>query len=105
MEIYNFDFYDIQQQVIAFMLQNGIFPYDQNMPISTDGRIHRFRTHDDDAGDKSGAYCIFYDGWPAGFVQDWRNHTGAITWSFPRENLNQEGQSFFDDDSIRKLFK
>ena len=105
MDFYFFNLDDIQQQVIAFMLHNGIIPYDQSMPISTDGRIHRFRTRDDDSSDKSGAYCIFYDTWPAGWVQDWRNHTGAITWSFPRENLNQEGQSFFDDDRYRKALE
>ena len=105
MDVYNFDLFDIQQQLLAFMLLNGIFPYDQNMPISTDGRIHRFRTRDDDASDKSGAYCIFYDTWPAGWVEDWRNHTGAISWSFPRENLNQEGQSFFDDAKYKKALQ
>ena len=105
MDNYTFSYYDIQQQVIAFMLQNGIIPYDQNMPISTDGRIHRFRTRDDDSSDKSGAYCIFYDTWPAGWVEDWRNHTGAITWAFPRDNLNQEGQSFFDDAKYKKALQ
>ena len=78
MNTYNFNLSDIQQQVIQFMLQNSIVPHDQNMPIFTDGRIHRFRTRDDSAGDKSGAYCIFYEGWPAGWVEDWRNHSGQI---------------------------
>ena len=97
MDNFKFSDYDIQQQVIQFMLQNGIIPYDQNMLIDTDGNIHRFRTRDDDAGETSGAYCIFSEHWPAGWVEDWRNGKGAINWSFSRDALNDEAQAFFSN--------
>jgi phage/plasmid primase-like uncharacterized protein len=89
MDNFYFSDYDIQQQIIAFMLQNGIVPYDQDMLINTDGLLHRFRTQDDTQGETSGAYCIFADNWPAGWVQDWRKGQ-AINWSFPRELLDEE---------------
>ena len=95
--MYSFNLDDIQQQVITFMLQNGIIPFDQNMLISADGHIHRFRTRYDDAGETSGAYCIFSEHWPAGWVEDWRNGKGAINWSFSRDALNDEARSFFND--------
>ena len=88
MDHYQFSNFDIQQQLLAFMLHNGIVPYDQNMPIITDGLIYRFRTQDDTHGDKSGAYCIFSEHWPAGWIQDWRK-CEAISWLFKRENLNE----------------
>ena len=69
--MFQFSNFDIQQQLLAFMLHNGIVPYDQNMPIITDGLIHRFRTHDDAHDDKSGTYCIYAQDC-TGWVQDWR---------------------------------
>lgn len=95
--MYSFNLDDIQQQVIQFMLQNGIVPYDQDMLISADGNIHRFRTRYDAQSETSGAYCIFSEHWPAGWVEDWRNGKGAINWSFSRDALNDEAQAFFSN--------
>lgn len=70
------------------MLQNGIVPFDHSLFISADGQIRRFRTHDDAQGETSGAYCIFSEHWPAGWVEDWRNGKGAINCSFSRRLCN-----------------
>lgn len=78
------------------MIQNGIVPYDQNLQIIPDGQIHRFRLQYERAGNQGGAYCIFADYWPAGWIEDWHNGN-AVKWSFPRDKLNDEAQSFFDD--------
>ena len=104
MNNYSFNDWEIQQQVLDFMIHNGIIPYDQNMPIFSDGSIHRFRTQDDHQGDTSGSYCIFSEHWPAGWVQDWRNGP-AINWSFQRDKLNDEALSFFDDKRYKEARK
>ena len=67
----NFDLGDIQRQVFAFLDKLDIRPYDEH-DIVLDGDLHRFRIHDDKQGQKSGAICIYTDGWPAGFVMDER---------------------------------
>lgn len=103
--MYQFNDYDIQQQVIDFMHSQGIFPYDDNLPLQLDGRIHRFRLQHEHAGDKGGAYCIFTDFWPAGFIQDWHNGGGSIKWSFPRDKLNDEGKSYFDEERYKQVKK
>ena len=96
MDNFYFNDFDIQQQVLDFMLQNGIVPYDSNLYIHIDGKIHRFRVLDEGQNDKSGAYCIFSEHWPAGWVQDWHHHH-AVKWAFQRDKLNDEGKAFFND--------
>lgn len=101
MDNFYFNDFDIQQQVLDFMIQNGIVPYDSNLYIHVDGKIHRFRVLDEGQNDKSGAYCIFSEHWPAGWVQDWHHHH-AVKWAFQRDNLNDEGKSFFDDSRYKE---
>ena len=91
---YDFDAYEIQNQFRSFMIQNGIVPFDSELYFTPDGLIHRFRTQDDSNGETSGAYCLYARDWPAGWCQDWRKGA-SISWSFPKDALNQEGQSFF----------
>lgn len=104
MNKYSFNDWEIQQQVLAFMLQNGIVPYDPNINIIIDGCIHRFRVQGDSQSDTSGAYCIFADSWPAGWIEDWHNGN-AVKWSFPRDKLNDEAKSFFDDKKYKEALK
>ena len=104
MKSYDFDYYEIQNQVRSFLILNGIVPFDPELPIITDGMIHRFRTQDDATGETSGAYCIYARDWPAGWVQDWRIGN-AITWSFPREALNDEGKKFFTQKKYDKALE
>ena len=98
---YEFDSFEIQKQFRLFLIQNGIVPFELELYFTPDGLIHRFRTQDDTQSEKSGAFCLFAQDWPAGWVEDWRNGKGAINWSFPREALNQEGKSFFSE----KIYK
>lgn len=84
MFLYNFQ--DVQNQFLEFMIQNGIVPYNQNLNIAIDNKIHRFRTQEDAPGKKSGAYRIFDGACPAGWVQDWRKGP-PITWCFRSADL------------------
>ena len=45
-----------------------------------DGQKHRVATQDDKRGQKSGVYCAYNDGHPAGWYQDHRNHTEPQKW-------------------------
>ena len=78
---------DIKDQVLAFMEHLGITPIGHDLII--DGSLHRYRTEGDRAGETSGAYCIYPDGWPAGFVQDWRKGIKA-DWKFDTSTLSDD---------------
>ena len=104
MDNYSFNNWDIQQQVLEFMRQNNIIPYDPNLNIIIDGCIHRFRVQGDSQGDTSGAYCIFSEHWPAGWVEDW-HHRHSVNWSFQRDKLNDDGKSFFDEKRYKEALK
>ncbi|MCL1078422.1 hypothetical protein D5R81_11460 [Parashewanella spongiae] len=58
-----------------------------------DGQKHRVATQDDKRGQKSGVYCAYNDGHPAGWYQDHRNHSEPQKWS----------ASFSHSDPLAKL--
>lgn len=103
MTYYDFDSIHIQNEVLAFMHAHDIYPA-EDLLIHIDGSLHRFKTREDKAGDTSGAYCIFIDEWPAGWVQDWRKGD-AITWSLKRDNLDEKAKSFWDDAKYNEALK
>lgn len=76
---------DIEAQFLDFMRDNKCEPVG-SISLIMDGKIHRYKVTGDKSGDKSGAYCVFAEGWPAGWCQNWRNGA-AINWSFNREGL------------------
>lgn len=100
MDFYDFNDDFIRQHVLHFMRSHNIEP-DDNENIFLDGILHRYKTREDKQGETSGAYCIFTEGWPAGWVQDWRKGE-AITWCLERKNLDEAGHSFFDDERYKK---
>ena len=91
---------EIEEQVLNFMDQLGIAPVDDRH-IIIDGNIHRYRCEGDKRGETSGAYCIFNDNWPAGFVQDWRKNIKS-DWAFNIKDLPIEHKQFLNSDKIRK---
>ena len=102
--MYNFDYYDIQQRVLQFMRERNLEP-DSSENLFLDGVLHRYKTREDKGGETSGAYCIFIDEWPAGWVQDWRKGD-AITWALKHEELDDDGRKYFNkekyDEAIKK---
>ena len=102
MNYYNFNNDHIRRSVLDFMRQNDILPANlQDQDIILDGVLHRFRTREDNQGETTGAYCIFLDHWPAGWVQDWRKGD-SIPWSFKRDELDDNGKSYFDDETYKR---
>ena len=97
---YKFNDNEVRQQFLDFMQANDCEPI-EDLYIQLDGKIHRYKVRGDKSGDKSGAYCIFSDHWPAGWVQNWRNGA-AISWCYERDRLNDEGKSYFTDEKYKK---
>ena len=88
----------IREQVLAFMEHLGIEPVEHNLII--DGTIHRFRTQEDRASETSGAYCIYPDGLPAGFVQDWRKNIKS-DWVFDTSELPDDQREFLNSKEVK----
>lgn len=102
MKEYSFDVYEVKKQVLEFMAKLGISPYNPDK-LNLDGTLQRYRIYDEKPGKKSGAYTIFLNGWPAGYVQDWR--TGIKeNWKFKLDNdkYSQEQQKYFRSDEFKK---
>ncbi len=59
-----------------------------------DGQLHRYTVEGDKRTTKNGAYCIYTDGYPAGYLQNWK--TGLKTnWRFDNGNSDQKDNSYF----------
>lgn len=89
---------EIEEQVFNFMSDLGILPAHKQLII--DGNLHRYKTLEDKGSEKSGAYCIYPDNLPAGFVQDWRKGIKA-EWVFKTDNLKQEQREYFNSPEVR----
>ena len=96
----NFDYDDIRKQFLAFMSGLDIQPYDENS-ITIDGKLHRYRTHDDKSSHQSGAYCVYPEGLPAGFAQEWRKGIKA-TWKYDISGLDDDRKTYCNSDEFKK---
>lgn len=86
---------NIEAQIFQDMDANGITPRGR-LDLIMDGKIHRFAVEEDRHGEKSGAYVIHFDGWPAWAIQDYRKHEKMIKGKFdPKELSNYELDEFF----------
>ena len=95
-----FEYEDIRRQVLEFLAKLGIEPYDDS-DIVMNGELHRFRLRDDKQGQKSGAINIHTDGWPAGFVMDWRKGIKE-NWKYDISGLDDEQREYFNSEEYRK---
>ena len=96
----NFDYNDILKQVLAFMAKVGIEPYSESDIVLT-GELKRFRTREDKPSETSGAVLIHLDGWPAGYVQDWRKGIKE-NWKYDIEGLDEEQRKYFGSEEYKK---
>ena len=92
---------EIRQQVLRLMSQLGISPARQYENLILDGEIHRYVVEGDRRGKKNGAYCIYTDGLPAGFVQDWKRDV-KTDWKYDTSGLSQEERTYYDSDEYRQ---
>ena len=98
--MYQFSEREIEKQVAEFMDRLGITPK-ESLTIQADGKIHRFAVRGDKHGEKTGAYCIYSDGWPAGWVADWRQGIQE-NWSFNRDRLDDEGKKYVASEQFKR---
>ena len=83
----NFSLDEIREQALAFMRESGIYPIkDKDTRLIIDGQIHRYSIEGDKNGEKTGAYVIYTDGWPAGYFQNWRTGFKG-NWKFNSQNI------------------
>ena len=99
----NISDYDIQAQFLEFLRSNNCEPAEP-LTIKLDGQIHRFKVVGDKHGEKSGAYCVFYEGWPAGWCQNWRMGE-AVSWCFNRDSLSDNDKRSLSDADYQKLLE
>ena len=97
---HSFNLDEVRQQILEFLQSLEIQPYDES-DLILDGELHRYRTHDDKGSEKSGAYCIHSDGWPAGFVQDWRKGIKE-NWRYDISGFDDEQRTYFTSEEYRK---
>ena len=99
---YSFNYEDIRRQFLDFLQSLGIQPHAER-DIKFDGELHRYRVYDDKKGQKSGAYKVHTDGWPAGFVQDWRKGIKE-NWRYDISGLeiDDEQRRYFNSEEYRK---
>ena len=94
---------EIQAQLVKFIQQVDAAPCNKDFKFIIDGQIHRYRTSEDKRSQTSGAYCIWADGWPSGWIQDWRNGK-AIHWSFKKEKIRDgDFKSSLTNERIKQL--
>ena len=67
----SFNLFEIEAQILDFMRSLHIEPLD-NIHFTFDGHIHRYKVAGDKGSEKAGAYCIWTEHWPAGWVYNWR---------------------------------
>ena len=100
MAVYNISDYDIEAQFMVFLRNNNIEPAD-NIRLILDGQCHRYRLNGDKHGDKSGAYCIYTDGFPAGWAEDW--HVGqSINWHYDTSGMPKEQRDYYESPEYKK---
>ena len=99
--MFDFSQDEIEAQFRDFLHVNNCEPAG-NLQLQIDGNIHRYRVQGDKRGDTSGAYCLFNDGWPAGWCQNWRNGT-AISWHFNRDSLDDSRKKSLSDKEYNAL--
>ena len=99
--MYHFDEKEIERQVWDFMRRFASEPVNEHS-LLLDGKIHRFRVEGDKQSEKSGAYCIYSDTWPAGWIWNWRSGVQE-TWAFDRSALDDEAKNFFSEEKMQEV--
>lgn len=84
-----FSYDEIREFVLSKMREYNISPANPNENIIIDGNIHRYKIDGHARNSKNGAYAVFSDGIPAGFLQDWTNPTAKYVF-----NMHSDGSSY-----------
>lgn len=98
--VYSFSDEEIERQVLSFMTDINAAPaiYEK---LILDGNLHRYDINGEKRGRKSGVYIIHTDGFPAGFVQNWKEGVKE-KWKFNTTGLSEEQRQYFNSEEYRK---
>ncbi|MBQ3347107.1 MAG: AAA family ATPase [Synergistaceae bacterium] len=98
-----FSQHEIEAQLLDDMRSLHIEPIG-NISLQLDGQIHRYKVAGDKGSQTAGAYCIWTDHWPAGWLYNWR--TGDHSkWCFNRDNLSKEKRDALSDAQYQELLE
>lgn len=98
---YEIDTSDVLSQFRKSLEDNGFIV---NKPIIADGKFHRLPCVGDSWGKTSGAYKLYLDGFPAGYIQNHKNGDG-FNWKYspqkeikykpfkPKDNTNTKAKA------------
>ena len=75
-----------------------------NISFVFDGNIHRYKVTGDKGSETAGAYCIWTEYWPAGWLYNWRTGEHS-SWCFNRDNLQKEKRDALSDSEYQELLK
>ena len=97
---YTFNDEEIERQVLDFMASINASPaaYEK---LVFDGSLHRYDIDGEKRGRKSGAYIIHTDGFPAGFIQNWKIGVKE-KWKFDTTGLPEEQRQYFNSEEYRR---
>ena len=91
---------DARSQFLDFMKCLDVQAYNES-EIVLDGELHRYRTHEDSPGKLSGAYCVYPEGLPAGFVQDWRKGIKE-TWHYDTSVFDDVRRAYYESEEFKR---
>lgn len=78
----------IEAQVLEAMREAGIPPL-RDTRLVIDGALHRYAVEGDKGRETAGAYVIYPDGVPGGYISSWR-HGVEVRWKFDLEPLDAD---------------
>lgn len=91
---------EIERQLLSYMAKLGVSPASYER-LQFDGELHRYDIDEDKRGSNNGAYRIYTDGIPAGFVQDWKRGVKA-TWRYDVSCITDEQREYFNSAEYRE---
>ena len=100
----NFDIplHEIREQVLDFMRELDCYPVTRDQNLILDGTLHRYTIEGDKRSTQNGAYCIFTDGFPAGFVQNWKGEKSNWKFNANKSSISQEQRNWWNSPEYRK---
>ena len=61
--------------------------------VHMDGQLHRVQVLNDRGYEKSGSYCGYLDGHPAGWYQNFKIHSDPVNWKYSRRTRREGGRA------------
>ena len=95
---------EIRSQVLDFMRELDMFPAKtKDEYLILDGQIHRYTIEGDKPTKKNGAYLIYSNGVPNGWIQDWKRGD-KVKWifNFPDNEEAKKKRAYFNSKEYKQ---